>query len=90
MLSHFGGVRLFATPWTAVLQALRILEWIAISSSGDLPDPGIELALLTSLVLAGRFFTTCAKWEIQMTPPKIRVKETSTLEHLPSPEVRRK
>ena len=39
------------TPWTvahqaplsmAILQA-RILEWVAIPSSGDLPDPGIEL-----------------------------------------------
>ena len=44
-------VRLFATPWTAcsppgssvhgILQA-RILEWVAISFSRDLPDPGIE------------------------------------------------
>ena len=33
----------------------RILEWDAISSSGDLPDPGIESA---SPALAGRFFTT--------------------------------
>ena len=24
----------------------RILEWVAISSSGDLPDPGIEPRLL--------------------------------------------
>ena len=30
----------------------RILEWIAISFSGDVPNPGIEP------VLAGRFFTT--------------------------------
>ena len=31
--------------------------------SGDLPDPGIEPASLTSLALAGRFFTTSATWE---------------------------
>ena len=39
------------TPWTVAHQALlsmailqaRILEWVAIPSSGDLPDPGIEL-----------------------------------------------
>ena len=40
-----------ATPWNvalwtplsmAILQA-RILEWVAIPSSGDLPNPGIEL-----------------------------------------------
>ena len=33
----------------------RILEWVAIPFSRDLPDPGIKPA---SLVLAGRFFTT--------------------------------
>ena len=33
----------------------RILEWVAISFSGDLPDPGIEP---TSPALAGRFSTT--------------------------------
>ena len=30
---------------------------------GDLPDPGIELVSLTSLALAGGFFTTSATWE---------------------------
>ena len=40
-------VRLFATPWLpgsavhGIFQA-RILEWAAISSPGDLPNPGIE------------------------------------------------
>ena len=33
----------------------RILEWVAISSPRDLPDPGIEPM---SPALAGRFFTT--------------------------------
>ena len=33
----------------------RTLEWVAISSPGDLPDPGIKLA---SPALAGGFFTT--------------------------------
>ena len=52
------------TPWTVyslpgstvhgIFQA-RILEWVVISSSGDLPKPGIEPTLLAS---AGRFFTT--------------------------------
>ena len=45
-----------------ILQA-RILEWVAISSSGDLPDPGIEPASLTSPTLAGGFFTTSTTWE---------------------------
>ena len=47
LLSH---VRLFGTPWTVARQSplstgtlqARILEWIAISFSRDLPDPGIE------------------------------------------------
>ena len=30
----------------------------------DLPDPGIKPASLTSPVLAGRFFTTSATWEV--------------------------
>ena len=53
------------TPGSSVrgiLQA-RILEWVAISTPGDLPDPGIKPASLTSLDLAGRFFTTSATWE---------------------------
>ena len=40
-----------------ILQA-RILEWVAISSSRDLPDPGIEPTSPASPELAGRFFTT--------------------------------
>ena len=43
----------------------RILEWVAISSSGDLPDPGIEPTSLVSPALAGGFFTTCATWDAQ-------------------------
>ena len=31
-------------------------------SSGDLPDPGIELTSLTSPALADGFFTTSATW----------------------------
>ena len=37
-----------------ILQA-RILEWLAISSPGDLPDPGIKPEFPE---LAGRFFIT--------------------------------
>ena len=36
----------------------RILEWVAISSLRDLPNPGIKAVSLMSPVLAGRFFTT--------------------------------
>ena len=36
----------------------RILEWVAISSSRDLPGPGVEPASLMSPALADGFFTT--------------------------------
>ena len=50
-----------------ILQA-HILEWIAIPSSRDLPNPGIELVSLMSTALACGlffffFFTTSATWE---------------------------
>ena len=48
-----------------ILQA-RILEWVALSSSRDFPDSGIEPASLMSLALADRFFTTSATWEAPM------------------------
>ena len=41
----------------------RILDWIAIPYSGDLPNPGTEPMSLASPALAGRFFTTSATWE---------------------------
>ena len=44
-----------------ILQA-KILEW-ECSSSGDLPNPGIEPASLQSPALAGRFFITDATCE---------------------------
>ena len=42
-----------------ILQA-RILEWVAMPSPGDLPDPGIKPLSPAS---AGGFFTTSATWE---------------------------
>ena len=33
----------------------RILEWLPLYTPGDLPNPGIELASLVSLALAGEF-----------------------------------
>ena len=53
----------YVTQWTVAHQAplsmgfSRQEYWngLPFPSSGDLPDPGIEL---TSLTLAGRFFTT--------------------------------
>ena len=41
----------------------RILEWVAISSSRDLPDLGVEPGSLASSALVGGFFITSATWE---------------------------
>ena len=49
-------------PVHGIFQA-RILEWVAMPSSKDLPSPGIELAPLMSPALARGFFTTSATWE---------------------------
>ena len=46
----------------------RILEWVAISYSKHLHDPGIEPTSLISPALAGRFFTTSTAWEAQTYP----------------------
>jgi len=43
----------------------RILEWIAISFSRELPDPGIKLVTPVSPPLAGGFFTS---WAIRGSP----------------------
>ena len=47
-------------PGSSVLGILqtRILEWVAVSSSRDLPNPGIECTLLVSPALIAKFFTT--------------------------------
>ena len=60
-----------ANPWTVAHQAplsmgfSRQEYWggLPFPSPGDLTDPGIEPASLTSPALAGRCFTTSAAWE---------------------------
>ena len=69
-------VRLFAALWTVALQAppsmgfSRQEYWSGLPCclSGDLPDPGTELASLKSPDLAGWFFTTNTTWEAQCLP----------------------
>ena len=46
----------------AILQA-RILKWVVMPSSRDLPYPGIKPVSLMPLALTGRCFTTSAAWE---------------------------
>ena len=69
LLSH---VRLFVIPWTVASQAPLSVEssrqeyWsmLPFPTPGDLPDPRIEPASLTS-ALAGGFFTTSVTWKLE-------------------------
>ena len=52
----------YSPPGSSILGIFqaRILEWVGIFSSGDLPNTGIEHA---SPALAGGFFTTEPPWK---------------------------
>ena len=52
-------------PWD--FQA-RILEWVAMPPSGNLPKPGIEPVSLKSPTLVGGFFTTRATQKALLSP----------------------
>ena len=65
VLSHFSGLLLCdlidcSPPGSSVHEILqaRILEWVAMPFSRDLPNPEIEPLSLMSPALAGEFFTT--------------------------------
>ena len=55
----------FLCPWDS---PGKNTEWVAISYSRGLPDPGIEPVSLTSPALADGFFTTRANWERAKNP----------------------
>ena len=90
MLSHFSHVRLCklvghsptASSVYGTLQA-RKLEWVAMPSSTDLPDPGIQPMSPIASALAGGFFTTSITWEAPCDPAipplYIYLEETITL-----------
>ena len=71
VLSHFRPVWLFVTPWTVNRQASLSIGlsrqgyWSGLSfpPPGDLPNPGVKLASLSSPALAGGFFTMNATCE---------------------------
>ena len=71
VLSHFSRVQLFVIPWTVARQASLTMGFsrqeyrsgLAFPPPGDLPDPGIKPAPLTSPALAGGFFTTNAPYK---------------------------
>ena len=48
----------------------RILEWVAIPSPGDLPNPGMEPV---SPTLSGRFFTTAPQGKSRILPKHSQV-----------------
>ena len=63
----------FVIPWTVALLGsfvhgifqARMLEWVVIPHSRDLPYPGIEPKSTASPALAGGFLTTSTTWEAQ-------------------------
>ena len=55
-----------------ILQA-RVLEWVAIVSSRDLPNPRIKPTPLTSSALAGAFFTPNYTWKVLKVKVKVKV-----------------
>ena len=66
VLSRFSHVQLLVTLWIVTCQALLTMEFsrqeywsgLPFLPPGDLPDSGVEPESLTSLALAGGFFTT--------------------------------
>ena len=76
MLSHFSHVQLCdpmdcSPPGSSVHGFSRQEYWSGLPypPPGDLPDPGIEPASLTSPVLAGGSFSTSPTWDgsLQLT-----------------------
>ena len=65
-----------------ILQA-RILEWIAVPSSRDLPHPGMEPTSLMSPAFAGRFFPTSTTWEALVIMPILSEAEHYASSHEP-------
>ena len=70
VLNHFSLVSLCTLmdcgpPGSSVRGILqtRILEWVAMPSSRDLPNPRIEPASLKSPAFTGGFFPASATWE---------------------------
>ena len=71
VLSRFSHAQLCAILWTAACQTLLSMEFsrkeyrsgLPCSPPGDLPNPGIEPASLTSPALAGQLFTTSTTQE---------------------------
>ena len=82
MLCH---VQLFATPWTIAhraplsgrLSRQEYCSGLALTSSGDPADPGIEPKSPVSPTLAGEFFTTEPPGKPQVHGPETQFHATS-------------
>ena len=65
----------------------RILEWVAVPFSRDLPNPGIEPTSLTSPAMAGGFFITSTTWGacslLCSSLPGVRPPEKIPVPHTP-------
>ena len=70
MLNRFSHVRLYACQAPLSMGFPRQEYWSGLPCPppGDLPDPGIEPASLTSPALAGRFFTTSITGLCSLSP----------------------
>ena len=74
-------------PWTIAHQAPLPVEFsrheywsgLLCTSSGDLPDPGVEHSSLMSFALVGRFFTTGVTWEAPVANVGRKILFPSTL-----------
>ena len=62
---------------------VRTLEWVAISSPGDPPHPGIEPTSLRSPALAGGFFTSSTTWEAVRCEQKASAEDGEPVAEVP-------
>ena len=70
MPSLFSHIRLCATLWTVVRQALLFMGFsrqeywsgLPFPPPGDFPNPGMEPVPLMSPALVGKFFSTNTPW----------------------------
>ena len=69
----------YSPPGSSVhwIPQARILEWVGIPSSGDLPNPGIRPPSIMSPALANGFFTANATWETLLMGSWKRLNEIS-------------
>ena len=81
MLSHFSHVQLFATLWTAALQAprpveilqARIPEWVVLPSSRGSSQPRDQTHMFYISCIAAEFSTTSSTWDASFQIRKLRL-----------------